>query len=113
MLAQGWLLANSGAARALANTELSGWPPAMMICVWFLPTIIFLAALEFSFTNWSVCGALMVTNRRRTLEALVHAGAIRGTRQCDNLPGTCVVPATRTRHIQYSLPDCPNCGGLF
>lgn len=60
LLAQGWLLANSGAARALADAELQGWSPALMMCVWFVPTIVFFAALEFGYTQleclWSADG---------------------------------------------------------
>lgn len=60
LLAQGWLLANSGAARAMAEAELHGWSPAIMMCAWFVPTIVFFAALEFGFTQleclWSVDG---------------------------------------------------------
>lgn len=48
------------ARRALAEAELHGRSPALMMCVWFVPTIIFFAALEFGFTQleclWSADG---------------------------------------------------------
>ena len=60
LLAQGWLLTSSGAAHLFASAEQQGWSPALMMCVWFLPAMAFLAVLEFSFTQleclWSADG---------------------------------------------------------
>ena len=108
MVAQGWLLANTGAAQALAGAEQSGWSPALMIGVWFLPTIIFLSALEFSFTQleclWSSDGDQSSAAHWSRWITRVRLGALGNVM-------TCLVPVcfllTALDITQYTLPGLP------
>ncbi len=45
---QAWLLPSSGMAQMLADMERHGAPNSLLMLIWFLPTLIFLAALELS-----------------------------------------------------------------
>lgn len=108
MLAQGWLLANSGAAHALARAEHAGWSPAVMMCVWFLPTVFFLAALEFSFTQleclWSADGDQSSAAHWHRWFTRVRLGALGNVI-------TCVTPVlillVALDAIEQMLPELP------
>ncbi|MCC6512151.1 MAG: M48 family metalloprotease, partial [Pirellulaceae bacterium] len=57
LVLQAWLLPASGLAQILSEAHACGWPNSLLIVAWFLPSLIFISALEWSYaqleTHWT------------------------------------------------------------
>ncbi|MCC6509593.1 MAG: hypothetical protein IT423_10825, partial [Pirellulaceae bacterium] len=57
LVLQAWLLPASGLAQILSEAHALGWPNSLLIVAWFLPSLIFISALELSSaqleTHWN------------------------------------------------------------
>lgn len=66
---QSWMLSTSSLASQIAACESLGWSEALLLAIWFIPSVIFLAALEFSAAQleFSLSSRMATTDTRALL----------------------------------------------
>ncbi len=114
LIAQSWMLTGTSAARALVEAEQAGWPQAIMMIAWFVPTLVFFAALEFGYTQlecmWSKDGDQSSQAHWTRWQTRVRLGAMGHII-------TCMLPVLYSyqlcKSLQLSVRACPKCGAAY